>query len=108
MRGGRRFLHQEVLEKQEGCWFWRAGTARPCSPWPPCLWPWPLRWLGDLVLGTCKARAVAVDSLCHAEIRAPFQRLQEEGMNPELPRGYCRSCGGGGNISLISHLSTLP
>lgn len=48
----------------------------------PCLWPWPLQCLGALVLGTCKARAVAVGSLCHGEIRAPFQRLQEEGNEP--------------------------
>lgn len=61
-RAGRRFLHQEVFEKQG-----LVLESWDCLSTLPV--PWPLQ-------------GPACDSLSHAETRAPLQRLQEEGTEP--------------------------
>lgn len=56
---------------------WDCLSMLPVATLPVAL---ALQCPGELELGTSRARAG--DSLCHGEIRAPFQRLQEEGSEP--------------------------
>lgn len=73
--------HQEVLEKRGMLVLesWDCPSILPLATLPAALAP-PVP--GDLVLNTCKAKAIAGDSPCHGQIRAPFQRLQEKGSEP--------------------------